>query len=196
MTTRNLILEKSRELFFKKGYIETSLSEIAKECNISKGGLYYYFERKEDLYIETITSILEENGKAVLSCIEKESCFENAIFEFIEQAILIRNRYFSKYGKGEEKTVYFGPFSDAIKKFPKIWEFNNNIYENAIDKLVNRIILAQEMGEVKKELDPHTLAIHFCSIFEGLPLVSYYTNKKFDDKARMVIGSFWELIKN
>uniref|UniRef100_A9ABA5 Transcriptional regulator, TetR family n=1 Tax=Methanococcus maripaludis (strain C6 / ATCC BAA-1332) TaxID=444158 RepID=A9ABA5_METM6 len=194
--TRNLILEKSRELFLKKGYAETSLLEIAKECNISKRGLYYHFEKKEDLYIETINSILAENGKAVLACIEKETCFKNTIFEFIEQAIAIRNRYFSNYNNDVKKTVYFGPISDAIKNFPEIWEFNNNIYENAIGKMVNRIILAQEMGEVKKELDPRSLAFHFCSIFEGLPLVSYYTNKKFDDKARMVISSFWELIKN
>ncbi|MBA2861854.1 TetR/AcrR family transcriptional regulator [Methanococcus maripaludis] len=194
--TRNLILKKSKELFLEKGYSETSLSEIARACNISKGGIYHHFERKEDLYIETMISILEENGKAVISSIENETRFENAIFEAIEQAIIIRTKYINNYNKDCEKTAYFGPVSDAIKKFPEIWEFNNNIYKNAIDTLVNKIILAQETGEVKKELDPYSVAFHFCSIFEGIHLVSYYTNQKFEDKSRLVISSFWELIKN
>lgn len=72
MDTRELIIEKSRELFFKKGYSKTSLSEIAVECGISKGGLYHHYERKEDLFIESIISIFIENERIILSSIEKE----------------------------------------------------------------------------------------------------------------------------
>ncbi|MBA2850763.1 AcrR family transcriptional regulator [Methanococcus maripaludis] len=150
MDTRDQIIENSRDIFFKKGYNETSLLEIAKKCNISKGGLYHYFNKKEDLFLEVIVSMIKENEKIILSCIEKEIGFEEAFFEFIDKMIMIRSRYFNEYIQKDDTPTYSGPLSDAIKRFPEIWEVNNNIYENIINGLVNRIILGQEMGKSKK----------------------------------------------
>ncbi|MBA2853897.1 AcrR family transcriptional regulator [Methanococcus maripaludis] len=196
MDTRDQIIKNSRDIFFKKGYNETSLLEIAKKCNISKGGLYHYFNKKEDLFLEVIVSMIKENEKIILSCIEKDMGFEEAFFEFIDKMIMIRSRYFNEYIQKDDTPTYSGPLSDAIKRFPEIWEVNNNIYENIINGLVNRIIIGQENGEIKENLDPHAIALHFCSIYEGLPLVSYYTNKKFDETARTLFNSFWDIIKN
>ncbi len=37
------------DLFFKKGYFATSISEIARGCGIQKASIYYHFPGKEDL---------------------------------------------------------------------------------------------------------------------------------------------------
>lgn len=47
----NRIIESSSELFAVYGYDGTSISEICKAGNISKGRFYYYFNDKEDLFI-------------------------------------------------------------------------------------------------------------------------------------------------
>lgn len=44
------IIEAASQMFTVHGYEETSISEICKSCNISKGKLYYYFSDKEDLF--------------------------------------------------------------------------------------------------------------------------------------------------
>ncbi|WNB91148.1 helix-turn-helix domain-containing protein [Bacillus sp. NEB1478] len=46
------IIEKAIEMFADKGYHATSVSEIAKALNISKGGFYTYFPSKDELIIE------------------------------------------------------------------------------------------------------------------------------------------------
>ena len=48
-TTQEYILEKVAPLFNKKGYNGTSLSEITKATNLTKGAVYFYFRNKEDL---------------------------------------------------------------------------------------------------------------------------------------------------
>ncbi|WP_459202469.1 TetR/AcrR family transcriptional regulator [Methanococcus sp. CF] len=194
MDTRDLIIEKSRDIFFKRGYNETTLSEIAKECKISKGGLYHHFEKKEDLYKEVIISILKENEKIVLLCIEEDASFEESLFKFVEQMVMLRSRCFN-YSEVTTNMAYSGPLSDAIRRFPELQNVNNNIYNNIIEQLVNRIILAQKMGEIRQNLDPYSIAIHFCSIFEGLPLLSYYMDKKFEEITKILFSSFWDLIK-
>ena len=66
----------SAKLFHDKGYLETSLGDIADATKISKGGLYYYFSSKQ----ETLHCILKnymdgylENLKSTLDSIDDNS---------------------------------------------------------------------------------------------------------------------------
>ncbi len=43
------ILKISEKLFYEQGYENTSISQIAKECSLSKGALYHHFSSKEQV---------------------------------------------------------------------------------------------------------------------------------------------------
>ena len=47
--THNLILEKTGLLLDKKGFLNVSSKEIAKECNVSQGSIFLHFKTKENL---------------------------------------------------------------------------------------------------------------------------------------------------
>lgn len=46
---KNEILDVAQELFFTKGYKQTSIESIIKKIGVAKGTIYYYFKSKEDL---------------------------------------------------------------------------------------------------------------------------------------------------
>ena len=46
------ILYKGLELFVKRGYKNTKITDIADELNISVGLLFHYYNSKEELYYE------------------------------------------------------------------------------------------------------------------------------------------------
>ena len=46
---KNELLNVAQELFFTKGYRQTSVDAIIKKVGVSKGTFYYYFKSKEDL---------------------------------------------------------------------------------------------------------------------------------------------------
>jgi AcrR family transcriptional regulator len=48
------------DLFFKKGYFATSISEIAQGCGIQKASIYYHFPGKEDLLFAIMQTTLED----------------------------------------------------------------------------------------------------------------------------------------
>jgi AcrR family transcriptional regulator len=50
--TRQEILDIALELFVERGYEATSLRAIAGRLGTTKAALYYYFERKEDIFLE------------------------------------------------------------------------------------------------------------------------------------------------
>jgi AcrR family transcriptional regulator len=56
------IKEVALELFATKGYNNTSISQIAKAANISKGLMYNYFDSKEDLLHTILIEAVEEGA--------------------------------------------------------------------------------------------------------------------------------------
>jgi len=62
--TKQEIVEKSYQVFRTRGYHNTSMAIIAKECGIFKSGLYHYFSSKEELMNEVLLYVheLSKNG--------------------------------------------------------------------------------------------------------------------------------------
>ena len=58
--TKKLIKTVAIELFYKKGYFATSLSDIARLSGIKKASLYYYHPRKEDLLCDILVDTLQD----------------------------------------------------------------------------------------------------------------------------------------
>lgn len=47
---RNQILDAARKCFIEKGYFPTRMEDIAKEARLSKGGIYFHFEGKQQVF--------------------------------------------------------------------------------------------------------------------------------------------------
>jgi AcrR family transcriptional regulator len=45
------VVEAALELISRKGYLKTSMKEIAKAVGLTKGGLYHHVEKKEDILL-------------------------------------------------------------------------------------------------------------------------------------------------
>jgi AcrR family transcriptional regulator len=64
------ILRASAKLFREKGYIGTSLSDIAERVNIDRATIYYYVAGKEEILGESVTRVVEANlamGQRILA---------------------------------------------------------------------------------------------------------------------------------
>lgn len=51
---REEVLDKAIQLFWEKGFADTSLSDLEKATGVNKSGLYSEFKDKDDLYTEAI----------------------------------------------------------------------------------------------------------------------------------------------
>ena len=52
--TRQLILEKSFDLFARKGYRSVTMKDICEETGLSRGGLYGHFDSTEQIFMEVM----------------------------------------------------------------------------------------------------------------------------------------------
>lgn len=99
---RQTILEKAFELFYEKGYEETTISDIIKRADISRGSFYYHFKGKDEL-LNSVADLLDEQYVLLenefpeeLNCYEKLVYMNTVVHTYIEHNIpygLIANQY-------------------------------------------------------------------------------------------------------
>ena len=68
--TREKILETATRLFSSHGYSNTSLSQVAKEAQVSKALIFWHFENKEKLFRTALQRTLEPYVVNVLDDLE------------------------------------------------------------------------------------------------------------------------------
>ncbi|MGK0552918.1 TetR/AcrR family transcriptional regulator, partial [Enterococcus faecalis] len=51
---REAILENARNVFSRQGLIDVTMQDIIDECQISRGGLYLYFDSVDAIFMEVV----------------------------------------------------------------------------------------------------------------------------------------------
>ena len=69
---KSLILEKAGQLFWQKGYNNTSMKDIANACECKPANFYNYFSGKEDILYEVVKDITEKSVSSVKHLAEDE----------------------------------------------------------------------------------------------------------------------------
>jgi AcrR family transcriptional regulator len=61
--TRGIIVEAADDLFYRRGYENTSFSDIAADLQISRGNFYYHFKTKDEILNAVIAHRLANTRK-------------------------------------------------------------------------------------------------------------------------------------
>ena len=135
---RKQIAKSTCGLFVEKGFVNISVSEIAKVAGIGKGTIYEYFENKEDIVFELMSCLQEDydpkleeklklNGSAKQKMIYLFDLFVNDTKE-----IQVQKKIYQEY-----LAIYLNNPSDIIIKYQqnmmdKYTEILNDIFNTAI----------------------------------------------------------------
>lgn len=95
-----LILDAASALFLEYGYKKTTLDDIADRLGIQKGGIYYYYKGKEELFIAVLKKHHEAYAKQTIRYVEAEETFKKKLIAY-----------------GMAKVEYIQKFSDAKLSF-------------------------------------------------------------------------------
>ena len=70
--TKQRIVLAANQLFYRKGFSQTSFSDVVNEADVPRGNIYYYFKSKEEILkaviryrLDTIAGMLAEWDKSI-----------------------------------------------------------------------------------------------------------------------------------
>lgn len=151
---QNYILEKAQELFARKGYLGTSMAEIAEASEFAVGSLYTFFNSKEKI----LATIFEKHIEQILgqtrdiltdSSLTAREKIEKGIDALVR--LYVDNQDFYKIYVYEARETEWGVRT----------EVGHYIYEGTAKylEIFSEIFRqAMEEGVVDKDLDPEFLA--------------------------------------
>ena len=94
---KEAILDRAADLFARKSFSETSITEISEASGLSKSGVYHYFKSKHDvLYAimsEYVETILEAVGTALRSSPDPIEQFETLTLLLLERYSESKSRH-------------------------------------------------------------------------------------------------------
>lgn len=164
------ILKAALPLFVEKGFLATSMNDIAKAAGMSKALIYNYFESKEEIYsvlAADIVGVSEKDAQHLLY--EMDGTPWDRLCRLATDAVIHNS---SKIGGEEGVGIQFNlALSLQFLNFNQLPEpFKNNI-----DKayMFNKNTLAEliKQGQARGQLvegNPYQLAIHYSSIVSGM----------------------------
>jgi AcrR family transcriptional regulator len=169
---RKEILEAALKCFSKRGYHVTTVEDIVKRSKLSKGGLYWYFKSKKDIFISLIQEKLKEDQIFWNNLLKEHEVGPQFL---IDAGIKYLNYYFnSKYRLKFFIEFINGAIRDEeirrkVSKLHKKWrEMIKEAFEYAISK--NTI----------KKVDSESLSLSLIAMVEGIIILYAVSKKKLD----------------
>ena len=160
--TTDYILEKVAPIFNQKGYVGTSLSDITKATNLTKGAIYCNFKNKEDLAVKAFQLNL---NKAILPLQMKLKSEKHSI----KKLLILTDYYRSYYNLAKERggCPILNVGIDAKLNNGPLFNQSKNIANKLILGLSNIIQEGIDNNEIKNNINPKIYSQNFYSMIEG-----------------------------
>lgn len=176
---RIAILNKSLELFIKKGYHGTTIRDVATAVGMSPGLMFHYFDTKEALYTELLRQAAAGAAYA--------KSFDFETMQPIEMIEAITSGMFLAFESSPESLKYFLLAKQALYAdylTPEMEEIVSSL--SAIEAFVPLIQFGQQAGQIKKG-DPLALSMAFFSAIQGTAeTLACFPNMPLPDSAWLV----------
>lgn len=82
---RKYILETARKVFVEKGFKKVTMKDIVEACEISRGGLYLYFESTSQIFEEVLKMETQEDDDLFSGSIKEDSTAADILMVFLRE---------------------------------------------------------------------------------------------------------------
>ncbi|MDE6016949.1 MAG: TetR/AcrR family transcriptional regulator [Acetatifactor sp.] len=130
---KRYIVETARKVFVEKGFKKVTMKDIVEACDISRGGLYLYFENTSQIFAEVLRLETEEADDVFSSSIAEDATAADILLLFLKEQkkeILRRKdtltqaiyEYYFEHNLPRRDNILKKQFDSAVKVIEKLIE--------------------------------------------------------------------------
>lgn len=157
---RKYILEKAREVFVEKGFKAVTMKDIIEACEISRGGLYLYFDSTTEIFQEVLKMESEETDDVFSESIAEDAAASDILALFLKE----QKKELLQKKNNLTAAVYEFFFANKV---PKKENPLRRQFDTAVEVIEGLIAEGMENGEFYCE-NPRGAARNIMYVLEGL----------------------------
>jgi len=161
---KKFIVETARKVFMEKGFRKVTMKDIVEACDISRGGLYLYFENTSQIFFEVLKMESEEADDLFSDSINEDATASDILILFLQEQ---KKELLRKNDNLTRATYEFYFANDLPKK--------DNVLKKQFDSAVKIIEKLLEAGVDNGEFyceDCKGTARNIMFVLEGLKISS------------------------
>lgn len=155
------ILEAALACFVRKGYTSTKMDEIAKEAGLSKGGVYFHFGSKREIFDALVRAEYDHSMGFLESARQ-----DDVLAMFLEVG-----EHFSARFEGSDSARLMSVMGEMALRDDEIRETLVALQRNYIDKLSEILTQAIEGGALRGDLDVESTALALKALIDGIQML-------------------------
>ncbi|MFF5446245.1 TetR/AcrR family transcriptional regulator [Streptomyces sp. NPDC012888] len=170
-------LRAALELFWRRGYEATAMSDLVEHLGIGRASLYATFGNKHQLYLKALDLYAGEHGPVMMEELSRPGPALPAVRSVVR-------RFAAEAGSGDSRLLgcfvtntaaELGPHDAAVARRVQLsWEQVETLLHSAL-------LRARAQGELAGDRDPRALARMLLVLMQGLRVVG----KASEDPARV-----------
>lgn len=173
------ILQAARACFLRKGYFATRMDEIAKQAGLSKGGVYFHFNSKRDIF----SALVHKEYEAAIGVVEAVSVGEGGV----DDKLLALGMHFTQlFANSAENPKFMAIIGEMALRDKEIEAMLREIQDSHIDKMKNLIEKGIAQGQIR-EVDTESVAFLLKSMLDGIQ-TSYAIGYEVDLERMLAAG--------
>jgi AcrR family transcriptional regulator len=155
--TRQTIRDTALRLFAERGFESVTVTEVAREANVSQATVFNYFPTKEDLFYQRMEVFEEGLLRAVRDRPAGRTVLE-AFRDFVlnSSGVLAEN----------DPTEQLAMFARIVIESPALRERERQIFARYTDSLA--ALIGEELGAAEEDVEPWVAANALIGVHRGL----------------------------
>lgn len=162
---KQFILKKAREVFAERGYKDVTMKDIVDACEISRGGLYLYFNSTKEIFLEVLNMKDTSDEEDVFTKAVNENASSSDIL-----ALFLQEQKRELCNESDSLTMATYEFFFA-NRLPKSENPLKAQFDGAVQIIEKLITDGTETGEFICE-DAKGAARNIMYVLEGLRIMS------------------------
>lgn len=163
---RQDILDAARRLFVEQGYGPTKMSDIAAAAGLSKGGVYFHFVSKEEVFEALVEAEYDRSMGAIKALIESSDSFGPELLS------TMANHFFEKFQTQSDGARFFIVMGEMALRNEHLRKKLNEIQRKYWEVMAELLRRGIEGGVIRSDLDPQSGGIILKAVIDGIEAIA------------------------
>jgi TetR/AcrR family transcriptional regulator, transcriptional repressor for nem operon len=164
---RTHVLEQSMNLFWEKGYCNTSIQQLGEQMNMRPGSLYAAFNSKRELFLQALDLYFERSSALLTQRLKSDGAALEGIHQYF--AALIENVLDEKAIKG---CLMINTATELASQDEEVRQRLQAMFDSHQQQFYQILLTAQQNGELSEDKKPESLAAFLLMGVRGIRLCS------------------------
>lgn len=161
---KQFIIKKAREVFAQRGYKDVTMKDIVDACQISRGGLYLYFDSTKEIFLEVLNAKDDSEENVFAEAVNGKATSADLLALFLQE----QKRELCNQENSLTVAIYEFFFANKMEKHENPL---HSQFDSAV-RVIEKLIADGVRGGEFVCPDPKGAARNIMYVLEGLRVMS------------------------